>query len=38
MLFQEIAKEENIAAAQGENVMMKVMEFLLKEADWQESK
>jgi FKBP-type peptidyl-prolyl cis-trans isomerase (trigger factor) len=38
LVFQEIAKAENIAAAQGDNIMMKVMEFLLKEADWQESK
>ena len=38
LIFQEIAKEESIAAAQGENIMTKVMEFLLKEADWQEAK
>lgn len=38
LLFQEIAKTENISVAQGENVMMKVMELLLKEADWQEAK
>jgi FKBP-type peptidyl-prolyl cis-trans isomerase (trigger factor) len=38
LIFQEIAKQENITAAQGENIMTKVMEFLLKEADWQEVK
>jgi FKBP-type peptidyl-prolyl cis-trans isomerase (trigger factor) len=38
LIFQEIAKQENLAAAQGENVMTKVMELLLKEADWQEAK
>lgn len=38
LIFQEIAKAENIAVTQGENAMMKVMEFLLKEANWQEAK
>lgn len=38
LVFQEIAKAENITTAQGENIMMKVMEFLLKEASWQEAK
>ena len=38
LVFQEIAKAENIAAAQNDNIMMKVMEFLMKEADWQEAK
>lgn len=38
LIFQEIAKAENITVAQGENAMMKVMEFLLKEANWQEAK
>ena len=38
LIFQEIAKQEKITTAQGENIMTKVMEFLLKEADWQEIK
>jgi FKBP-type peptidyl-prolyl cis-trans isomerase (trigger factor) len=38
LIFQEIAKQENIAAGQNENMMTKVMELLLKEADWQEAK
>lgn len=38
LVFQEIAKAENITPEQNENVMMKVMEFLMKEADWKEGK
>ena len=38
LIFQEIAKQENMTATQNENVMAKVMEFLLKEANWQEVK
>ncbi|MBL8013789.1 MAG: hypothetical protein JNN05_08085 [Candidatus Omnitrophica bacterium] len=38
LVFQEIAKAENITAQQNENVMVKVMEFLMKEANWQEAK
>jgi FKBP-type peptidyl-prolyl cis-trans isomerase (trigger factor) len=39
LIFQEIAKAESITVAnKNENVMTKVMEFLLKEASWQEAK
>ena len=39
LVFQEIAKTENITVAnKNENIMSKVMEFLLKEASWQEAK
>lgn len=38
LIFQEIAKSENISAGQNENIMLKVMELLMKEADWQEAK
>ena len=38
LVFQEIAKAENLTTAQNENLMSKVMELLLKEASWQEAK
>lgn len=38
LVFQEIAKTENITTQQNENIMVKVMELLMKEADWQEAK
>lgn len=38
LIFQEIAKTENISVGQNENIMLKVMELLMKEADWQEAK
>jgi len=36
LTFDKIAELENIVLKEGENLSSKVMEFLLKEADWQE--
>jgi len=37
LAFEKIAEQEKIPVAKGENMVAKVMEMLLKEADWQES-
>jgi len=36
LIFDRIAQEEHIEAEQGGNLPAKVMEFLLKEADWKD--
>ena len=36
LIFDKIADQEKIAIAQGENLPAKVLEFLLKEAKWEE--
>ena len=38
LIFDKIAHDENIEVGQGENLPAKVMEFLMKEAQWQDSK
>ncbi len=38
LILQKIAEKENISPAKNENVTMKVIEFLLKEAQWEEGK
>ncbi len=37
-IFDKIAEVENIHIHQGENMVSKVLEFLLKEANWEEDK
>jgi len=36
LVFDKIAELENITVTQGENLPGRVMEFLLKEAKWEE--
>jgi trigger factor len=38
LILQKIGQEEKIEAKQGESIAAKVMEFLLKEAKWEEAK
>ncbi len=38
LILEYIAKQENITVAEGENLFYKVMEFLLREAKWEETK
>ncbi|MEW5895717.1 MAG: trigger factor [Candidatus Omnitrophota bacterium] len=38
LIFDKIAEDEKIQVKQGENVPAKVMEFLMKEAQWQDEK
>lgn len=38
LVLQKIAEKENISAGKGENLTMKVIEFLLKEAKWEDAK
>lgn len=38
LIFDKIAEEENIEVKEGGNLPAKVMEFLMKEADWKEEK
>ncbi|MCK5580536.1 MAG: hypothetical protein KAJ18_04605 [Candidatus Omnitrophica bacterium] len=38
LVFDKIAELENITVGQGENLPAKVMEFLMKEAEWKEGK
>lgn len=38
LILDRIAELENIAVGEGENLSAKVMEFLLKEAEWEEAK
>ncbi|MFP4472421.1 MAG: trigger factor [Candidatus Omnitrophota bacterium] len=38
LIFSKIAEEEKIEVKEGENLPHKVMEFLMKEADWQDEK
>ncbi|MCA9398631.1 MAG: hypothetical protein KC618_02695 [Candidatus Omnitrophica bacterium] len=38
LVLDQIAKEEKIEVKEGENLPAKVMEFLLKEANWEEAK
>ena len=37
LIFDAIAKEENMTVAEGENLPNKVMAFLMKEAKWEEA-
>ena len=38
LIFDKIAELESIETQEGENLPAKVMEFLMKEADWKEEK
>ena len=38
LVLQKIAQEEKIEAKQGESIAAKTMEFLMKEAKWEEAK
>ena len=38
LILDKIAEQESIAVKEGENLAVKVMEFLLKEAEWEEAK
>ena len=38
MILQEIAQKESIHVHEGEHLTGKVMEFLLKEAKWEDEK
>lgn len=37
LILDKIAEQENISLKEGENLAVKVMEFLLKEAEWEEA-
>ena len=37
-ILEKIAQQENIKIEQGENLLQKVIGFLLKEAQWEEAK
>ena len=38
LILQKIAEQEKITAPEGENLTVKVMEFLMKEAKWEDAK
>ena len=38
LIMDHIAKQENITVAEGDHLLPKVMEFLLREAKWEEAK
>ena len=37
LIMEHIAKQENITVAEGDHLLPKVMEFLLREAKWEEA-